>query len=287
MSAGARLAAFVGIAVVVFGAALLAGRAVGPVGTSTPAHGMGEMGETAAEPAELPGGLMTSHDGYRFDLSETTLRPGAAVPVAFTIRDPAGEALTTYDVEHDKRLHLIAVRRDFTGFQHVHPTLDGGVWTTELALTPGSWRLFADFKPTGADPLTLGADVAVPGPFTPAPPSPDSRTAHVDGYTVSLAGDLEAGAEAMLTLTVHDARGPVTDLDPYLGAYGHLVVLRAGDLAYLHVHPDGSPGDGSTSPGPDVDFHVTGLEAGRYHLYLDFKRGGVVHTASFTVTVPS
>ena len=77
---------------------------------------------------------------------------------------------------------------------------------------------------------------------------------------------------------------PVTDLEPYLGAYGHLVALRAGDLAYLHVHPEGAPDDGVTEPGPDVVFFAEVPSTGRYHLYLDFKHEGVVRTAAFTVT---
>ena len=76
---------------------------------------------------------------------------------------------------------------------------------------------------------------------------------------------------------------PVTDLQPYLGAYGHLVALRAGDLAYLHVHPDGTPGDGKTKPGPEVVFYAAVPSDGTYHLYLDFKHDGVVRTAAFTV----
>jgi hypothetical protein len=167
------------------------------------------------------------------------------VPVAFTIEGPDGHPVTAYDVEHEKQLHLIATRRDFTGFQHVHPVLaDDGTWRARLDLTPGDWRLFADFKATGADALTLGADLAVAGDYRPErPPSPEARTAEVDGYTVTLEGDLTAGADARLTLSVSKDGRPVTDLEPYLGAYGHLVALREGDLAYLHVHPDGSPGD--------------------------------------------
>ena len=76
----------------------------------------------------------------------------------------------------------------------------------------------------------------------------------------------------------------MTDLQPYLGAFGHLVALRSGDLAYLHVHPDGEPGDGSTKPGPDVAFGAEVPSAGDYHLYLDFKHDGVVRTAQFKVT---
>jgi hypothetical protein len=101
---------------------------------------------------------------------------------------------------------------------------------------------------------------------------------------VHLDGDLSAGADARLTLSVERDGEPVTDLQPYLGAYGHLVALRAGDLAYLHVHPDGSPGDGTTQPGPDVVFYAAVPSAGTYHLYLDFKHHGVVRTAAFTVS---
>jgi hypothetical protein len=84
---------------------------------------------------------------------------------------------------------------------------------------------------------------------------------------------------------------PVTDLEPYLGAYGHLVALRAGDLAYLHVHPLGEPRDGETRPGPDVPFLASVPSDGQYWLYLDFKHAGVVRTAEFAahagVVVPS
>ncbi|MFM9662849.1 hypothetical protein ACKI2B_46205, partial [Streptomyces scabiei] len=76
---------------------------------------------------------------------------------------------------------------------------------------------------------------------------------------------------------------PVTDLQPYLGAYGHLVALRSGDLAYLHVHPNGEPGDGTTRPGPTVSFTATAPSDGTYRLFLDFKHEGKVHTAAFTV----
>jgi hypothetical protein len=232
--------------------------------------------------SSVPGGLQVSQDGYTLELADDTTTAGRR-QVAFTITDPHGEPLTSYDVQHEKQLHLIAVRRDLTGFQHVHPVLTDGVWRTDLALTPGDWRVLADFKPAGADPLTLGADLAVAGDYRPAPETQVSRTAHVDGYTVTLDGDLTGGEDAMLTLSVSERGEPVTDLQPYLGAYGHLVALRAGDLAYLHVHPDGEPGDGSTQPGPDVVFHAEVPSAGTYRLFLDFRHGGVVRTAAFTV----
>ena len=283
---------------VVFGVAIGLGRLVDPVADTSAAaaehddmtdgaeHGAdGHSDETQATGSqEIPGGLMVSQAGYTFRLHDTQTSPGPAVPVSFTIQGPDGP-VTSYDVEHDKRLHLIAVRRDFTGFQHVHPELAAdGTWSTDLALTSGEWRLYADFKPTGAEALTLGTDLAVAGDYRPAPPSAESRTAVVDGYTVTVAGDLAAGTDSELTLSVSRDGEPVTDLEPYLGAYGHLVALRAGDLAYLHVHPDGSPGDGATKPGPGVRFFAAVPSAGTYHLYLDFKHRGVVRTADFTLT---
>jgi hypothetical protein len=291
MNTPMRLAGFGAAAVVVFGAAAGVGRAVGPVDAAAPkhdAHAGGSMShgghDASGATTEIPGGLMVAQDGYTLTLADSGARPGRDVPVSFTITGPDGAPVTSYDVQHEKQLHLIAVRRDFSGFQHVHPTLHDGTWTTDLALTPGSWRLFADFKATGGEALTLGADLSVAGAYTPAAPAGERRTATVDGYTVTLDGDLSAGADAQLTLNVSKDGRPVTDLQPYLGAYGHLVALRGGDLAYLHVHPDGEPGDGTTKPGPEVVFHTSVPSAGTYHLYLDFRHDGVVRTAAFTAT---
>jgi hypothetical protein len=150
---------------------------------------------------------------------------------------------------------------------------------------PGGYRLFADFTPAGRDDnLTLGADLSVAGDYQPRPLPAASRTAVVDGYTVTLDGTLEPGQEAELTLTVSKDGRPVADLQPYLEAYGHLVALRDRDLAYLHVHPAGSPGDGTTRPGPGITFYANVPSAGDYRLFLDFRHGDRVRTAAFTVT---
>jgi hypothetical protein len=289
MNTPTKVVGFLAALAVVFGLALGAGRSFGPVETAAAAYKAhdGETGDPNEEAsdagADMPGGLMTTQDGYSLTLTTSETEPGRNIPVAFTIDGPDARPVTAYDVAHDQRLHLIAVRRDFTGYQHVHPELSPrGVWSTTLDLTAGQWRLFADFTPAGAGPLTLGADLAVPGDYQPAVPAA-SRTSHVDGYRVTLDGDLTDGGDARLTLSVARDGEPVTDLQPYLGAYGHLVALREGDLAYLHVHPDGAPGDGTTRPGPDVVFHAAVPSAGTYHLYLDFKHQGVVRTAAFTV----
>jgi hypothetical protein len=285
-----RAGAFAVGLLLVLGAGTLVGRAAGPIDvTPTAEHGHdsgGAMDGMATHEADtVPAGLAVSAGGYTLVPASTRLAAGRDVPVAFQITGPDGAAVTDFDLQHDKRLHLIAVRRDLAGFQHVHPVMDAdGRWATTLDLTPGPWRLFADFKPADGEATTLGVDVEVGGSYRPAAPAPDSTVADVDGYQVRLDGDLVAGDEATLRLTVSHAGAPVTDLQPYLAAYGHLVALREGDLAYLHVHPDGEPGDGTTEPGPTITFRAHVPSAGRYRLFLDFKHDGVVRTASFAVT---
>ena len=274
----------------VFGAALGVGAAVGPL-DAAPAAAEGHPGDGGhAEVGEIaaPAGLAVSDGGYALELAADVLPAGPAIPLAFRITGPDGDAVTAFAVSHEQPLHLVAVRRDLSGYQHVHPALAAdGTWTAPLALTPGSWRVLADFVP-GADgeKRVLGADLAVPGELTPAALPAPSRTAQIDGYTVTLAGDLRPGEESRLAFDVTRDGSPVTDLQPWLGAAGHLVVLRAGDLAYLHVHPTGEPGDGVTPAGPGITFATTTPSPGSYRLFLDFRHGDVVRTAEFTVEVP-
>jgi hypothetical protein len=276
--------------VAVFGAAAGIGNVVGP-GDAAPPASHDTHAATSAEGAAaalVPGGLQVAQDGYRLVPVTGALAVGRAQPFAFRVLGPDGEPVTEYTTSHDKDLHLIVVRRDLSGFQHVHPTLAAdGTWSLPLSVaTPGQYRVFADFQPAARDEgLTLGVDVPAAGDYQPRPLPAPARTAEVDGYTVTLTGDLVPGSSSKLTLSVSKGGAPVTDLQPYLGAYGHLVALRDGDLAYLHVHPDGAPGDGRTAAGPDVTFFAEVPSAGAYRLYLDFQHGGTVRTAEFTVTV--
>lgn len=98
----------------------------------------------------------------------------------------------------------------------------------------------------------------------------------------AVAGDLVAGRSSRVVFTISRDGRPVTDLQPYLGAYGHLVSLRDGDLAYLHTHPEGVPGDGRTAAGPAVAVDVDVPTPGAYRLYLEVRHGGAVHTAELT-----
>ncbi|MFF0991502.1 hypothetical protein [Kocuria nitroreducens] len=230
-----------------------------------------------------PGGLLVSEHGYTLELDSTILASRRQT-VTFRVIGPDGRALTGFSPTHEKELHLIAVRRDTAGFQHVHPVMDEtGTWRGDLDLTPGDWRIFADFHPSGHGPMTLGIDASVAGHYEPQPLPEPVRTAQAGQYTVSLDGELIPGEPSELTFSVSRNGEPVADLQPYLAAYGHLVALRVGDLAYLHVHPVGEPGDGITAPGPEILFVATAPSAGLYRLHLDFQSEGVVRTAQFTV----
>ncbi|MGY3684825.1 hypothetical protein [Streptomyces sp. TE33382] len=231
-----------------------------------------------------PGGLSVSENGYTLEFDSTILSTGARA-ATFRVTGPDGRPVTEFVPEHEKELHFIAVRRDTTGFQHVHPVMDEkGTWSVGLTLQPGDWRFFADIHPAGHHAtMTLGIDASVAGQYDPQPLPEDTRTAHVGEYTVALDGELVPGEASDLSLTVSRNGRPVTDLQPYLGAYGHLVALRVGDLGYLHVHPEGEPGDSTTEPGPGITFMAAAPSGGTYRLYLDFQHNDVVRTAEFTV----
>ncbi|MBC9712360.1 hypothetical protein H9Y04_07220 [Streptomyces sp. TRM66268-LWL] len=231
-----------------------------------------------------PGGLSVAQDGYAVELDATVLGAGRQT-VSFRVNGPDGRPVTEFEAEHDKELHFIAVRRDTAGFQHVHPVRDEkGTWSVEVDLTPGDWRFFTDVHPAGHDgTLTLGIDAAVAGSYEPQPLPEVTGSARSGEYTVTLDGELRPAEASELTLTVHRNGRPVTDLQPYLSAYGHLVALRVGDLGYLHVHPEGEPGDGVTPAGPEISFMAVAPTAGTYRLFLDFQHEGVVRTAEFTV----
>lgn len=110
------------------------------------------------------------------------------------------------------------------------------------------------------------------------------RTSAIDGYEVTLQGTPWVGHDSDLTFSVTKDDSPVNDLEPYLGAFGHLVSVRTGDLAYLHTRPLEEAHTGEQG-GPDIAFATQFPTAGTYRLFLDFKHGGSLHTAEFTVEV--
>jgi hypothetical protein len=280
----ARLAGFAAVLALAFGGAALAGSRVdvrpGETGQEPAAdRDMGAMAGDHGGEAMAPQpvrGLAVSDGGLTLEPGRATAPRGERFRLAFRIADRQGRTVRDFDVEHTRRMHLILVRRDMSGFQHLHPTQGpDGRWSVPVALTAaGTYRVFADFS-TGGTPRTLAADLDVDGAVrSHRLPEPAVSTTD-DGLRVTLTeGAARAGRESALAFRVTRHGTPVAVQD-YLGAKGHLVALRRGDLAFLHVHPDER----------SLRFMATFPTAGRYRLFLQFKTGGRIHTAAFTQDV--
>ena len=272
----------------VFAVAAAIGAAAGPAEVESEApHGTGETraAHTAhEETSQAPAGLGLSDGGYTLRLRPSQMERGRAQELRFAIEGADGAAVTEFDELHERRMHLIVVRRDGAEFRHLHPEMDAsGAWSAPVEFDrAGVYRAFADFSVAG-EQETLASDVFVSGGEFEARPFPAPRPVfETDGYEVRLdAEDPVAGEPDTLVFSVTRGGHPVDDLGPYLGAKGHLVVLREGDLAFLHVHPE----EGHEGEANAISFEATFPTAGRYRLYLQFKHEGVVRTAEFTVVV--
>lgn len=333
MSVPSRLAAYAAVLGVVFGGAALAGATINPTDEAVTADtGHGAAGpkaagarapaaehggaESAARPAAedaghragdsggagaAVSGLAVSEGGYTLQLDRGFFTAGETAPLTFRITDERGRVVRDeYELEHDKQLHLIVVRRDTAIFVHAHPRKGvDGRWSVDLNLRePGVYRAYADFKIDGKR-RTLASDLFVPGDFRPNPlPAPTVTDQAVDA-TGKPAGDFDvalkatgvrAGRDTQLTFAVTRNGRPFGALEPYLGAKGHLVALREGDLAYLHVHPTAAGSEhGSTGTGArrsEIAFAATFPTAARYRLFLQFKAGGQIRTVAYTLEVP-
>lgn len=230
-------------------------------------------------------GVSLSDDGLMLSAVTAPAGVGETGELSFRVLSEDGSPVTRFAAVHDKAMHLIVVRADGSDFRHVHPTLDPatGTWSTPWTWREGGvYRLYADFATEAGAATTLGSTVHVAGNYVPATPRP-SRVSEVDGFTVTLAGDLSAEDGGILTLSVDEGGEPVNRMEPYLAAFGHLVALREGDLAFLHVHPEGAePGAGDLG-GPAITFATHVPTPGRYLLFLDFQVDGKVRTASFVL----
>ena len=220
----------------------------------------------------VPGGAYSlAVEGNRFD-------PATPSDFRFKVLGPDGHAVTEYRLLHERELHLIVVRSDLVNFYHLHPSREAdGTWHVELTLpSPGPYRAFADVAPKDGPEITLTVDLTAPGKWTEQQLPTPSTSAHAGAYQVDLYGQLTAGVHSEIAFRVsRDGRG--VELEPYLGAMGHLVALRASDLTYLHVHPL------EQASAEAVPFGVEVPSPGAYRLFLQFQHDQRVHTAAFTV----
>jgi hypothetical protein len=225
---------------------------------------------------------------------EVTLLPragGGASGLRLAVRDPeTGELVRSFIEVHERPLHLFVISRDLSQFAHVHPEIQqDGTLEVRLDLAAGEYMLIADFLPAAGTAQFVQRAVVTPGYTGPifAPPptltvSPAEQVA--GGLRIRLETEaLRPRRESLLRFMMSDADSglPVTDLQPFLGAAGHMLIVSNDLSAAVHGHPEGT-----RSSGPVVSFGPLFPAPGVYKLWVQFQRRGQVVTASFVVTVP-
>jgi hypothetical protein len=238
-------------------------------------------------------GLSDSHDGYLMQPVTMPTARGKARPLAFRILAPDGNPLTDYELIQTKLLHLYVLRDDLSGYQHLHPELTDGTWTTTLNVDDGgSYRVYAEFAPKGrgvlGHPTTLGLPFLIPGATKLAPLPAPAASSIGDRFTVTRldgTAHLLAGKGTLLRFQITDAAGgPARALEPYLGSLGHMSAFDARNQSLTHVHAAIATATSASSDGT-LFFHVQFNNRGEQRLFLEYQVGGSVRRAAFTVFV--
>lgn len=225
---------------------------------------------------------------YRLDVIGRPAPKGGLAGLSLRIRDPdSGRDVAMFAEAHERLLHLFVIGRDLQYFAHEHPERTAQGFELATPLPPGAYMLIADFVPGGGYPQMVHRAIVTPGyhasPFTGLPRlEPDLSDKVREGMRIQLRVEqVEGRPEALLRFRLADAvtGSPVTDLQPYLGAPGHLLVVSADLTHSVHAHPDG------TGAGSDLDFRVLFPEPGTYRLWVQVQRGGKVTAAPFTVDI--
>ncbi len=251
-----------------------------------------------------------SHRGYEIEVISGTSNVQRAQPtmIKYRIVNDLGETIKDYDVVHEKIMHFIAVRKDLQYFQHLHPEFNKATGEFSANVTfpaDGPYRIYPDFTPDTDNPMqlpvTVSADVEVGNAanYKPTVVTADvnkSKTQEDYQINYSLPNRVTSQSEVTYTLTINKDGQPVTNLEQYLGALGHSVIIKEGTLDFIHTHAGdaadagGSMGHGSmgTQPGtsgPDINFTTTYPEAGVYKMFSQFQHEGKVITTDFVTKV--
>ncbi len=236
------------------------------------------------------------HDMPPMELSKTVtstvvpegaIAAGSPTTLVFGFKDTAGTALTDFEVSHERRLHVFIVREDLDTYAHEHPDVKSeadGTWTLAYTFpTPGKYRVYSDFKSKAHGANVTVSDVVVPGDApAPTPLVADVAPRTFGELTIALTlspTPIKAGAATTLTYRVSDKAGDVTNLEPYLGAMGHLFVLGQDLVTMAHSHPEGM------DKGPTVTFMAIFPKPGKYKLWAQFQRAGAIITTFDVIEV--
>ena len=241
---------------------------------------------------------------YLLDLrtSPPAVEPGVPFTLSLRVRRPGdGAPIRDFEVVHDKRYHLFLVSHDMSVFEHVHPERDDeGTWRIETRVPlPGYYRVLSDFVPTGGSPQFIGRTFATAGfdgdlGSASARLVPDSVwTQTVGAITASLSFEpamLVAGQYGHLDFTLADPTTgrPITDLERYLDAWGHTLILSEDLVDVVHAHPSewvDERAKQDAAGGPHVRFEGYLPRPGIYRAWTQFRRGGELSTFTFTFRV--
>lgn len=220
------------------------------------------------------------------------IEPKKPFSLHLQIIDTQKEApVSQFQLVHEKLLHLIVLRSDLTDYQHLHPILRGDQFIKTLTLPEeGEYMLFAEYQPKGQ--LAQESEVKLTtknGKFIPAKLTVSPLSQQFGQYRVDMRPEgIAAGRDANITFVISDARTrqQITDLEPYLGAFGHLVVVSEDGKTYLHVHPSLNVFDSRQRGGPEIVFQTQFAKAGKYKIFLQFQHRGKVQLAEFVIDVP-
>ncbi len=255
-------------------------------------HGAGAPGHDHGGGGDMPAmKLSDTVEGHAHAEGVAAGQP-TTLQIRFESKEPRAP-VTDFEVTHEKKLHFFIVSEDMSFFAHEHPEIADaakGTWTLPFTFpAPGNYRLYSDFKSTALGPTVTMSTLVVPGaaPAAKALVADTVMTKTFESLKVTLAttpATLGAG-DALLHYTIEDATtgAPVTDLQPYLGAMGHLFILHQDLTSMAHAHPRGPEVGPDSRGGPKVELHAALPKAGLYKLWGQFQRDGKVITTEWTL----
>jgi hypothetical protein len=218
---------------------------------------------------------------YPVDLTvePRAFRAGQDVLLTFLPRDPiTGEPVKRFEVVHEKLFHLFIVSQDLQYFAHEHPDYDGAFHFKGRLPSPGQYRLLCDFFPAVGTPQLVVKTVIAPGAAQSPHLKPDLTPKRSVNTEVSLSTEPAApiaGKKTLLFFTLN----PPQDLQPYLGAWGHMLAASQDLIDMIHAHP------AFPEPGPVIQFNLIFPRPGVHRLWMQFQRAGQVNTVVFDVPV--
>lgn len=225
--------------------------------------------------------------------SDTTdIKPNQPTKFSYKIKNDKGEVLKNYEIAHEKIMHFIVVRKDLQNFQHLHPDFNQSTSEFSVSITfpsDGPYRVFPDFTPSEDNPQKLPVtiyhdiDVGDMSKYKAQPVVPDTSPKKTVGnyqITYNLPSEIMMRNEMSYSLTIEKNGQPVEDLENYLGALGHSVILKEGSLDFIHTHAKEI-----NTRGPEIKFSASFPKDGVYKIFTQFQHLGKLTTTDYAIGV--